>query len=248
MKIINIRQKLDEIGVKIDSLSLGMFDEIGEYTAKRWRDRNDLNYHKFGCFYRSNLERGILLYSLIRMFDVKNILEVGFGRGYSTFCAVKAFLDAGIDGKVHSIDPNFDENFLNALTQIFDKRFFSHIFLHPGTSKSVYPSLNDQKFDLIIIDGDHTEEAVKLDWNFAKDRFTKFVVFDDYHMNRHDDGIQVAKVVDEINEAEFDCKEKELIKMDRRIFNDDRGLQDDEIDYGQVLLTKNSVVSSFGDW
>ena len=40
------------------------------------------------------------------------MLEIGFGRGYSTFCAVKAFKDFGIDGKITTIDPNFDQNFL----------------------------------------------------------------------------------------------------------------------------------------
>ena len=44
--------------------------------------------------------------------------------------------------------------------------------------------------------------------------------------------IECAKVIDEI-----DGYNKELIIMDRRIFFDDRRIPDDEIDYGQVLIT-----------
>ena len=41
-----------------------------------------------------------------------------------------------------------------------------------------------------------------------------------------------AKAIDEIEGLE-----KELIIMDRRIFLDDRLMKDEEIDYGQVLIT-----------
>ena len=50
-----------------------------------------------------------------------------------------------------------------------------------------------------------------------------------------DERIKITKVIDEINDDS-----KELIIGDRRIFIDDRGYTDDQIDYGQVLLTKNA--------
>ena len=46
--------------------------------------------------------------------------------------------------------------------------------------------------------------------------------------------IECSKVIDQI-----DDESKELIIMDRRIYFDDRRLKNDEIDYGQVLLTKD---------
>ena len=45
--------------------------------------------------------------------------------------------------------------------------------------------------------------------------------------------ISCSKVIDKIEDDS-----KELIIMDRRIFMDDRNLPDEEIQYGQVLLTK----------
>jgi len=45
--------------------------------------------------------------------------------------------------------------------------------------------------------------------------------------------IECSKLINEIED-----ESKELIIMDRRIFFDDRRLSDEEIDYGQVLLTR----------
>ena len=56
----------------------------------------------------------------------------------------------------------------------------------------------------------------------------------EYHLpGKRQKDIEVSSVVDGIED-----KSKELIIMDRRIFLDDRGYTDDQIDYGQVLITK----------
>ena len=112
MRHVNVKQKLEEMGVSLDSIVMGDFDQIGEYTAKRDRKPGDPNYKKYGAFYRSNYERGILIYYLIRQHNLTSMLEIGFGRGFSTFCAARAFHDAGIAGKVVTIEPNLDEKFL----------------------------------------------------------------------------------------------------------------------------------------
>jgi hypothetical protein len=89
-------------------------------------------------------------------------------------------------------------------------------------------------FDLIYIDGDHRYQAVKNDWNNSREKFKKFLLFDDYHMpSKNQKDIECSKVIDEIEE--FD---KELIIMDRRIFFDDRRISDEDIDYGQVLIER----------
>lgn len=234
MKKIDIRQKLNDIGVSLDDLSLGDFDVIGKLTAERTRDRNHPLYKTTGCFYRSNYERGILIYSLIKKYNISSVLEIGFGRGYSTFCAIKAFHDFGINGKVTTIDPNFDENFLNQLTKFFPQSWFECITFLKGTSKDVLPSLQTNNYDFVYIDGDHSYEGTKFDWENTKHLYNKCLLFDDYHLpSKNDPGIQCQKLIDEI-----DDDSKELIIMDRRIFFDDRRIPDDQIDYGQVLLTK----------
>lgn len=242
MKKIDIRQKLEEMGVGLDSIIMGDFDYIGEFTAKRDRKPDDANYKKYGSFYRANYERGILIYYLIRQFNVSSVLEIGFGRGYATFCAARAFHDAGIPGKIVSIDPALDEKYVNALQTVFPKDWFSYITFMRGRSQEVLPKVDGQ-FDLVYIDGDHSYEATKSDWEMTKDKYDKFLLFDDYHLpSKEDKGtIQCSQAIDEVDDPS-----KELIIMDRRMFFDDRRFTDDQIDYGQVLLTKPGL--NRDDW
>ena len=234
MKKILIKDKLEEINFNISSISLGDFDFIGEFTAKKSRDRNHPLFKTAGCFFRPNYERGLLIYSLITKFRLTSLLEIGFGRGYSTFCAAKAFQDAGINGKIVTVDPNLNKDFLEALSQVFPKEWFQMIEFHKATSQDLLPTMTD-KYDLIYIDGDHTYDAVKSDWELTKDRYKQFLLFDDYHLpSKTDEGIECAKLIDSIEDDS-----KELIIMDRRIFFDDRRLPDSEIDYGQVLLSRS---------
>lgn len=233
MKQTHIKDKLEQLGFPVENLSLGDFDAIGEFTAKKNRNPNSDLYKKVGCFFRPNYERGMLIYSLIRHYKINTYLEIGFGRGYSAFCAAKAMDEEGIDGKITTIDPNFNRNHLENLSKIFPKSWFQKIEFVPAKSEDALSNI--QNVDMVYIDGDHTYDAVKKDWEMCKDKWNKVCLFDDYHLpsKEEDNNIQCAKVIDEI---ENDTKE--LIIADRRIFLDDRGLKDEEIDYGQVILTK----------
>ena len=37
----------------------------------------------------------------------------------------------------------------------------------------------DEKFDLVYIDGDHTYDATRKDWEMTKDIYNKFLLFDE---------------------------------------------------------------------
>jgi predicted O-methyltransferase YrrM len=243
LKKINIRKKLEEIDFSLDQISLGDFDYIGEFTAKKSRDRNSDLYKNAGCFFRPNYERGILIYALVSKFKIDSYLEIGFGRGYSALCAAKAMVDNGIDGSVTTIDPNLDEKFLEHISQYFPTTWFKKIKFIKAFSQEAIPNI-ESSFELVYIDGDYRYEAVKSDWEMLKDRYSKFLLFDDYCQRKQKD-IDCSRVIDEIEDPS-----KELIVMDRRIFFDDRRMSDDEIDYGQVLLTHTAFnMSDFiVDW
>ena len=235
IKKIMIKEKLESMGFLDNHIRLGDFDKIGEFTAKKSRDPSSDLYKNVGCFFRPNYERGILIYSLIRKYQVKSFLEIGFGRGYGAICAAMAMKENGF-GEITTVDPNFDKKHLEFLGNIMPKEFLSRINFIEATSQSFLQSKEvKDEYDFIYIDGDHTYEAVKKDWELTKDRYKKLLLFDDYHLPSKDSGagIQCANLIDQI-----DDDSKELIIMDRRIFLDDRGYSDDEIDYGQVLLTK----------
>lgn len=233
MRKVDIRAKLAEIDHPVESFILGDFDMIGEYTAKKCRDRNSELYRAVGAFFRPNYERGLLIYALIRQFKISSFLEIGFGRGYGTFCAAKAMYDAGIlDGKIVTVDPKFPKDNIKELSKIFPKEWFSLIKFCEGRSQDVLPKL-EEKFDMIYVDGDHSYEAVKIDWELCKDKYNKFILFDDYHLpTNNEPGIECSRLIDQIEDPS-----KELIAGDRRVFGDDRRVPDEKIDYGQVLMT-----------
>lgn len=238
MKTIHIRKKLEELGGSVAELRLGEFDYIGRFTAERTRDENHPLFKTAGMFYRANYERGLLVSQLIKSYKIESMLEIGFGRGYSTFCAAKTFCELGIRGKIITVDPSFDKSHLNMLQKVFPKEWFDCIEFRPGKSSDVLPTINT-KFDLIYIDGDHSYEATKHDWEATKDKWNKCMLFDDYHLpSKVDPGIQCRDLIDTI-----DDNTKELIIMDRRIFFDDRRIPDEQIDYGQVLLTNPELLN-----
>lgn len=233
MQTKHIKAKLEEMGISLAEIPLGDFDAIGEFTAKRTRQPTDKLYKEVGCFYRANYERGILIYYLIKTKKLDSFLEIGFGRGYSTMCAAKAFRDMGKAGKIVTIDPSLTKESATQLTQVFPREWFEGITFFTEKSETALPKI-DGKFDLIYVDGDHRYEAVKRDWELIQGKWRHHVLFDDYHMpSKKEEAIECAKLIDEIDDPS-----KELIIMDRRIFFDDRQIPDDKIDYGQVLLTR----------
>lgn len=239
MKIKNIKSKLKEIDHPVESLSLGDFDIIGEYTGKRNRSPESPLYHSVGAFYRANYERGLLIYSLIKKYKVMSLLEIGFGRGYACMCAAKAMQENGF-GSITSIDSEDKSQNFNMLRQIFPAEWLDRIEFIQGKSSDVLSSedMKYRSYDMAYIDGAHDYESVKNDWEYAKEHTSKLVLFDDYTMPENtklktdDQTIDCARLIDEIGGYQ-----KELIIMDRRIFFDDREKTDDEIKYGQVLIT-----------
>jgi len=245
MRHIFIQEKFEELGIALSDISLGDFDSIGEYTAKKKRDQNSELYNSAGAFFRPNYERGLLIYSLIRKYKLTSYLEIGFGRGYSAICAAKAMHDNGIPGAVYTVDIKFDQKQMDLIKNIMPSDWLNRIVAVQGDSKEVLKEVFERQpqFDFVYIDGDHRADAVKADWELLKDRWTNFCLFDDYHLpTKSETDIECAMVIDSI-----DHPSKELIIMDRRIFFDDRRISNAEIDYGQVLLT-NEPKSTLNEW
>jgi hypothetical protein len=241
-RIVNIREKLPEIGVGLDSISLGEFDYISEPTAKKMRDPGSELWKKAGAFYKPQLERGLLIHSLITKYKLSSYLEIGFGRGYSAICAAKAFADLGNDGQVMVIEPFLDDKHMNMLGQIFPPDWMNRIQIAKGRSQDVLPRLQD-KYDLVYVDGDHTAAAVRADWEGVKDHWSCFCLFDDWHITKGTDPmIQVHEALEDVDQPEN--TRSELIIMDRRIFLDDRQWPDDKVRYGQFLLTRDSEIDA----
>jgi len=241
MKNVLIKDFLEGIDVDLDQISLGEIDYIGEFCAKKTRDRESPLFKSVGMFFRPNYERMILIYSLIKRFKLKSFLEIGFGRGASAVAAAKAFHDIGNDGKVITIDPNFNKEQIELMSQVFPKEWLSRIELKSGYSQNLLKEI-EGNWDFVYIDGDHRAPAVAEDWELTKDRWNAVCLFDDYHLpTKKEADIECAQVIDRIDEKKYNAS-KTLVRMDRRVFLDDRGYTDEQIDYGQVCLLKNSLL------
>lgn len=242
MEIVHIKDYLKEgLGIDPSSIVLGDYDRIGEFLARKSRSPSSPLYASVGAFFRPQYERGILIASLIGTHRLSSMLEIGWGRGYSAVCAAMAMELAGLEGgTVTSIDVRFDEQHLAAMKSTFPTSWLARIRMHQGQSTQVLPTFAGQKYDLVYIDGDHTYEGVKSDWELAKALATRFVLFDDYHLPTKDasPGIKVAQLIDEIDWASEGFLEPFMIRADRRMFIDERGYTDEQIDYGQVLVER----------
>ena len=238
-RTVNIKDKFKELNIDVNELSLGEFDQIAEITARKARDPNSELFKRVGCYFKPNLERGLLIYSLIKKYRLTSYLEIGWGRGYSSICAARAFSELGNDGHVMVIEPTLDDQFMNAISQMFPQEWLSHIKFAKGTSAQILPKLKD-KYDFIYVDGDHTKESVIHDYGYVSELWNDFLLMDDYHMQTDTDpNIQVHEALQQF-EHPSDAS-SDLVIMDRRIFPDDRGWTDDMIKYGQLLFTKNDT-------
>ena len=67
MKKIHIIKKLSELGFELEDLTLGDFDIIGEWCAKKQRNPNSELYKTAGAFFRPELREG----SIDLCFDIE---------------------------------------------------------------------------------------------------------------------------------------------------------------------------------
>lgn len=237
--VVHIKDKLVSLGIKLEDIDLGIIDYIAEHSTKKMREQGSEGWKKYGAYFKPNSERILLIDELIRKYRLESYLEVGFGRGGSAIGACKAFEELGGNGECMVVEPNVDENHMHFLTKVFPESWLARIQMARGTSAQVLPQLTDE-YDFIYVDGDHRKEAVKFDYEHLKDKCKYFMLFDDFRINDPQKDIEVFEAFQELV---IDDKWKvELIKMDRRIFVDDRRLSDEELTYGQLLLTNTKAV------
>lgn len=238
-EVVNIKDKLVSLGINLEDLNLGDADYIIEHTGKKMRDRESDGWKKHGAFFRPNPERCIFIGEIIKKYKLESFFEVGFGRGAGSVSACKAFDELGGNGECMVVEPNVDENHMQFLSKVFPESWLNRIQMARGTSAQVLPQLTDE-YDFVYVDGDHRKDAVKFDYEHLKDKCKYFMLFDDFRINDPQKDIEVFEAFQELS---IDDKWKvELIKMDRRIFVDDRRLSDDELTYGQLLLTNTKAV------
>jgi len=148
--------------------------EIGDICAIR--------YDKKGRPFRRDYERGLLLILVALKHKLVNCLEFGTGRGFVSACL--SMLE-GVDS-VHTIDKLERTQTVDVMSQSVYAKPEKVTFIQTKSNK-ICSRHFDRKFDLIFIDGEHTEKAVKADFNNALlySEESAIVVFDDFR-NKHE--------------------------------------------------------------
>lgn len=159
-----------------------------------------------------------LLYGLARSIKPKVCVEIGSARGKSA-CAVGLALRRNGYGKLYAIDPHSTTNW-NDTNSVDSFAIITGHLCKAGVTKyveivrktSVEAAKGwNQKIDLIFIDGDHSYEGVRADWELFLPHLSEFgvVVFHDTLWDLRPDAklsraeMGVPRFVDELREAGY---------------------------------------------
>lgn len=226
MKHLDIKDKIKQLNFGLEDISLGEFDVIGELCAKKMRQRDNPLFKTVGAYFRSNYERGILLYCLIKRFEAKKVIVTGFDRGYVSLCAAKAMCDMGWDdAAVYSSDVNLNEAHLKAIAQSYPREWFARLNLLKGDTSELIANVNGN-VDIVYIDGTSGPNTVHSEFKLLHSRYDKYLL-----LNYDESNAVSSNLVDQLDH-------KELVISDRQLFVDDkRGLHTDgDKKYGQVIV------------
>ncbi|MSP19578.1 MAG: class I SAM-dependent methyltransferase [Bdellovibrionales bacterium] len=166
------------------------------------------------CNFASGLDAGgYLLYGLGRSLRPKVCVEIGSARGLSA-CLIGQALKENGSGKLYAIDPHEptgwnDGNSVDSYSLMIAnlERFgiSSYVEIVRDYSTNIGKTW-DKEIDLLFIDGDHSYEGVKADWEVFSPHVSKFgiVVFHDTTWDFHRDSkwfrsdMGVPKFVEEL--------------------------------------------------
>ncbi len=226
----------------------------------RLGDLTKLRYNADGTFQRPNFESGPLLHALVRHFRPQTVLEIGTGRGFGAISLAMGLRDAGIPGRVVTLDvlphdqpqqwaiddgrgPRVDSLSRREVWESHvDTALRSRIECRCGDSTTLLDQLiADPSFraDLVYVDADHDWPGVRHDYLasllVAARPFR--ILFDDYQPAS--DLYGVRRLVDDEIARDFDL---EAIHTDGRWHDGANAAAPlAESTYAQILLDSEKL-------
>lgn len=172
-----------EAHAKASAIEFPLVDKIekeaGYAVDRAWLD--DLALHTQIVKKHSELTypHGRILYALLRKYiedsksDYVEVIETGTARGFSALCMAKALDDAGIDGRVFTIDvlshlkPQIwncidDHSGLKSRSQLLQpwRRLLRRITFLQGDTLYLLPRIGVEHVNFAFLDAQHTKAAV----------------------------------------------------------------------------------------
>ena len=102
------------------------------------------------------------LYSIIRNNKYEDIIDVGTGPGFSAMYFAQALKDEGIESKVQTIDTGPNISMTTGVLKEFSLEGYVNFIV--GSSTDVLPSFKPESYDFVLIDGEHSYEQTKIDF------------------------------------------------------------------------------------
>jgi hypothetical protein len=223
LDVIRVHEFVETLGIDLPDVE--SFWKLGDATALRHRVD--------GSFFRSNYERGILLYALVSKYRPTSVLEFGTGRGYGCLCMAWAMRDCGIRGVINTIDmTSSDETIkwpicwnesdgphveLMTRSKVWERAaerdWLEHIREWTGFSGAVMRRFSGAPVEFAFIDAGHVHHVVRHDFytTLAVASEGIGILFDDY--SSEDWGQGTRKL---IQEEVLPHREASLILTDRR--------------------------------
>jgi predicted O-methyltransferase YrrM/PAS domain-containing protein len=126
--------------------------------------RNEPEYFgSMGAAGSSEPETGEALYTLIRLLRPKNVIEIGAYTGASSISMAQALVDNADEGILHSIEVNSTHLAL-AQKHLLEACLEKHVMFYHGQSNDPEIIHALPKSEVIFVDGDHTYEGAKQDF------------------------------------------------------------------------------------
>ncbi len=155
-----------------------MSGDMKEWIAELFRDHDLTRMGHAQRVEDLNLGLGWLYYGLARVTRPACAVVIGSYRGFVPMMLGKALADNGGNGQVHFIDPSYVDDFWK------DAATVNAHFQHHGLSNIQHYLMTTQEFvasaayrdlvspGIVFIDGYHTEEQVRFDYESFRDRLT----------------------------------------------------------------------------
>lgn len=122
-----------------------------------------------GALYRTESR---FLYNVPVFFGEGNYLEVGTYKGRSSILVAGGLVNRGLSGQVVTIDI-IASRIARAMGLAKQRDLFDRIEYNLGDSKKVAPKYRNHEFQFVFIDGDHSYEACKEDFEIWSPRIVE---------------------------------------------------------------------------
>ena len=198
---------------------------LAQFGPRRLRAHLDLFIGRFNrkVEWSSGLGDSIhVLYGLVRALKPAAIIEIGSAKGKST-CAMALACSQNQKGKVYAIDPHTENywsdrgseknsyDFLIDRLRSYGLERWCEVIRETSRDALTLPPV--EQVDLVFIDGDHSYEGVKLDFELCRPLLSKnaLVLFHDSaweHFKEHADyreGLGVLKFLEELRQEGYEA-------------------------------------------